>query len=87
MGPINPAGRPRWAARRQALLLAAYLNKRYPVGSGGRPQWRPASAITETRLVTTTNAKAGAVIVAICPWTLLSSSHVVVMSKIALAAI
>jgi hypothetical protein len=77
----------RRAAKRKALLHAAYLNRRYPVGSAGRSQLRPASAITETRLATMTNTKAAAAIVVIGPRTLLSSSHVEAMRKIALAAI
>jgi hypothetical protein len=75
------------AARRKAPLHAAYLNMRYPVGSAGRSQLRPASAITETRLATTTNTKAVAAIVVIGPRTLLSSSQVDAMRKTALAAI
>jgi hypothetical protein len=78
---------PRRAARRKALLHAAYLNRRYPVGSAGRSELKPASAITETRLTTTTNTKAVAAIVVIGPWTLLSLSHVDAMRKTALAAI
>jgi hypothetical protein len=78
---------PRRAARRKALLHAAYLNRRYPVGSAGRSELKPASAITETRLTTTTNTKAAAAIVVIGPWALLSSSEVDAMRKTALTAI
>ena len=51
-------------------LSVTYLNRRYPLGSAGRFQWRPASATTETRLATTTIAKAVAVTIVIGPRTL-----------------
>jgi hypothetical protein len=73
--------------KKESSAPAAYLNMRYPVGSAGRSQLRPASAITETRLATTTNTKAVAAIVVIGPRTLLSSSQVDAMRKTALAAI
>ena len=47
--------------------MSCYLNKRYPLGSAGTSQWRPASAITETRLAATTNAKTPAVTIVASP--------------------